>query len=86
MLTQKAYANKIAVSTGGGSHYLKHTDNNSPEAVRDTVFCTQIVSYPTLTLSIQSFHHFISTPSYPKTGPTKGHPRLLPQSGLGRPE
>lgn len=32
---QKAYANKIAVSTGGGSHYLKHTDNNSPEAVRD---------------------------------------------------
>ena len=32
---KKAYANKIAVSTGGGSHYLKHTDNNSPEAVRD---------------------------------------------------
>jgi hypothetical protein len=30
----QAYANKIAVSTGNGSHYLKHTDNNTPEAVR----------------------------------------------------
>ncbi|EWM20493.1 prolyl 4-hydroxylase [Nannochloropsis gaditana] len=36
-LSPRGYANKIAVSTGGGSHFLRHTDNNNGDSRKVTL-------------------------------------------------